>query len=249
MPDYRALAHNVEKTLDGCLSILTHTGNYIDPVDALVNVRKRGGKEGPSYAAGLQLSACVTILKATDHYREDHSKLLVAQNFVHFPEKEYLNQLLKSVSKKLGEIPLYVASIDGDLGTDFHEKCDDKGPTVTIVEATNGYVVGGYNSESWVTLSASSIVPHPSTTSFLFQLRPKFGQSVLDKGEKVKAAAISNARNGPMFGMMDLLIQPGALTGIVSNFGKSVPGFYKGDTDVIGMFQVKDYVVFQAIAL
>ncbi|KAF2074504.1 hypothetical protein CYY_004172 [Polysphondylium violaceum] len=31
----------------------------------------------------------------------------------------------------------------------FHEKCDNKGPTITIVETTEGDIFGGYNSQSW----------------------------------------------------------------------------------------------------
>ena len=38
---------------------------------------------------------------------------------------------------------------DGFGVTDFHQKCDNKGPTITIVKDVRGYVFGGYTSINW----------------------------------------------------------------------------------------------------
>ena len=40
------------------------------------------------------------------------------------------------------------ASDDGWASTTFHSKCDDKGPTVTIIRVGK-YIFGGYTSTSW----------------------------------------------------------------------------------------------------
>jgi hypothetical protein len=40
-------------------------------------------------------------------------------------------------------------SKDGDLIKTFHEKCDNKGPTVMIIKTTTGYRFGGYNPLFW----------------------------------------------------------------------------------------------------
>ena len=38
---------------------------------------------------------------------------------------------------------------DGATADMFHKRCDNRGPTLTIIEA-NGYIFGGYNPTSWV---------------------------------------------------------------------------------------------------
>ena len=44
---------------------------------------------------------------------------------------------------------LYKATIDGDLMSTFHKKCDDKGPTLIIIKSSKGKRFGGYNPLSW----------------------------------------------------------------------------------------------------
>jgi len=39
---------------------------------------------------------------------------------------------------------LYCASRDGWQASTFHEKCDDHGPTITIIRTTEGYIFGGF---------------------------------------------------------------------------------------------------------
>ena len=42
----------------------------------------------------------------------------------------------------------YRASVDGWRSRTFHNRCDNKGPTVTIVRV-GSYIFGGYNDDSW----------------------------------------------------------------------------------------------------
>jgi len=44
---------------------------------------------------------------------------------------------------------LFRGSRDGFAASTFHEKCDNAGPTVTIIEAGGG-VFGGFTTQSWV---------------------------------------------------------------------------------------------------
>src|SRR2546423_5181850 len=45
---------------------------------------------------------------------------------------------------------LYRASRDGNTNAAFHEKCDNKGPTIVIVKIKDSdQIVGGYNPISW----------------------------------------------------------------------------------------------------
>ena len=44
---------------------------------------------------------------------------------------------------------IYQASVNTFASAKFHELCDNKGPTLTIIETTTGYIFGGYTSTSW----------------------------------------------------------------------------------------------------
>ena len=61
---------------------------------------------------------------------------------------------------------IFTASINGDSAKVFHEICDGKGPTVTIVKGKNGYIFGGY-----VTVPFSSDDQfHYDDKAFLFSI-------------------------------------------------------------------------------
>jgi len=240
--NYKHLVANVANTFDDCLNVAADVEDYLSDVDALGNVRRRLQDGG--HAA--QLRACVSMLKVMDLYRHNHSKLTLAQGLVHWQERTYLNQLLKPLSKKMAKIPIYLASKDGDRSVDFHEKCDNKGPTVVIVETTTGNVFGGYTGLSWSRSNGYNRAP----TSFLFQLRPNLSQFGL-RDINVRHAIFHYQAYGPCFGGgHDLLIGGEALKRS-DNF---VSGHtYRADKFTLNngthKFQVKDYVVFQAIAL
>eukprot|EP00984_Skeletonema_dohrnii_P011322 scaffold4505_cov84-Skeletonema_dohrnii-CCMP3373.AAC.4 len=66
-----------------------------------------------------------------------------------------------------GELELlYRSSRDGLTDDDFHDKCDNKGPTIVIIETTEGGVIGGYTNTAW-----KSNCKHASANkAFLFAL-------------------------------------------------------------------------------
>ena len=41
------------------------------------------------------------------------------------------------------------ASVDGWAASTFHSRCDNKGPTVTIIRVGGTYIFGGYTKLSW----------------------------------------------------------------------------------------------------
>lgn len=64
-----------------------------------------------------------------------------------------ISQLNSWLSPKLGSSYsywklCYRASVDGWRSRTFHNRCDNKGPTVTIVRV-GSYIFGGYNDDSW----------------------------------------------------------------------------------------------------
>jgi len=64
---------------------------------------------------------------------------------------------------------IFRASKESFSATKFHQKCDNKGPTITIIESTNGNVFGGYNELDWSTNSQYG----NTNNNFLFILSNK----------------------------------------------------------------------------
>ena len=60
----------------------------------------------------------------------------------------FVQQLKKWLGEKRKWNLCYRASRDGWKGSDFHNHCDDKGPTVVLIKA-NGYIFGGYTDQDW----------------------------------------------------------------------------------------------------
>jgi TLD len=62
-------------------------------------------------------------------------------------QKEYLLKLLGN--RRLVTILLFVGSISGWEADDFHSRCDDKGPTITLMKIRDGDCIGGYTNSEW----------------------------------------------------------------------------------------------------
>ena len=60
----------------------------------------------------------------------------------------YISQLTKFLPIKSSSFLCWRATKDGWAVSTFHSKCNNKGPTVTIVRVGN-YVFGGYTDLSW----------------------------------------------------------------------------------------------------
>eukprot|EP00984_Skeletonema_dohrnii_P007468 scaffold2705_cov140-Skeletonema_dohrnii-CCMP3373.AAC.6 len=99
-----------------------------------------------------------------------------------------------------GELELlYRSSRDGQSNSAFHSKCDNKGPTLVIIETAEGGVIGGYTNTAW----RSSNNPASANKAFLFALS---GFGLLSPCKmKLKNASSHNAiynysSYGPVFG-------------------------------------------------
>ena len=125
-------------------------------------------------------------------------------------------------------------SKDGGAAADFHAACDDKGPTVVVIESADGFKFGGAADKPW---APSSNHYTASSASFLFCLSCRGAQ-----GSKHPFGDLSRAPHqlklngkynqyallhwtpwGPAFGYdgSDLRITPGSSTGAFSNLGYS----------------------------
>ena len=62
---------------------------------------------------------------------------------------------------------LYKGTTDGDTIEEFHNKCDNQYPTISIIESTDGQIFGGYTTKSW---DKNNLKDIPDPDSFLFNL-------------------------------------------------------------------------------
>jgi hypothetical protein len=94
---------------------------------------------------------------------------------------------------------LYRASRDGWAASQFHALCDGKGPTLTVIKCTGGFIFGGYADVAWN--SSGSYMP--STASFLFALHCHSGLGPTKMpltGANNGNAMYGNGGYGPTFG-------------------------------------------------
>ncbi|CAG8467219.1 6866_t:CDS:2 [Paraglomus brasilianum] len=98
-----------------------------------------------------------------------------------------------------------------DFSTDvFHSLCDNKGPTVVILQVSEtGELVGGYNPIDW--LSPSVMTYAKTQEAFLFSLqRDNVKNAVLSRVKAENTAICYNSARGPVFGSNnapDLMMQ------------------------------------------
>ena len=72
--------------------------------------------------------------------------MLFFSSWIEKKDGSYYNTINNPYNFKL----LYRASRDGDRAVAFHDKCDNKGPTLVIAKIANSeQIVGGYNSSDW----------------------------------------------------------------------------------------------------
>ena len=137
-----------------------------------------------------------------------------------FPEEKELNELLDNIKilGKLGKpkefdtkiqfdekliqswlnpinyytILLFRKSRDGSTPNDFHNKCDNKGTTITFIETTKGYKFGGYTELPWDKSEKSK----RDQSTFIFSINNKQKYIARNKNDSISCAV----NEGPTFG-------------------------------------------------
>ena len=113
-------------------------------------------------------------------------------------EKEFNMKLLEWSGYKKIEL-IYRGSRDGTLSKIFHEKCDNKGPTITLIKNEKGNIFGGFSSVSWTSQNANKQAPN----SFLFSLTNIYGTNPTKfqlKDNNYSWAIYDNSDYGATFG-------------------------------------------------
>ena len=65
-------------------------------------------------------------------------------------EKKMINDWIDPYSEKnITSELLFRTSVDGDNSNNFHNKCNEKGPTITFIKTSVGKRIGGFTMISW----------------------------------------------------------------------------------------------------
>ena len=122
-------------------------------------------------------------------------------NILNDPEKIKMISDWINPNKKIIYNQIYKATRDGGTGKNFHSYCDNKGPTLTLINSTNGYIFGGFISISWEGPQNWTYKSNDDS-AFIFSIDNKIKYPVQDK-----SCVIYNQINyGPDFGSNDIYL-------------------------------------------
>ena len=113
---------------------------------------------------------------------------------------------------------LFRASRDGFAASAFHSRCDNKGPTVTIIKTEYDRVIGGYTTVSWDSTSSYK----NDGNAFLFSMTVGAKYKVTDP----ECAIYCGPNYGPTFGAHSLYVCDNSS---VSNGSYTCPTHYECD--------------------
>ncbi|KAF2075726.1 hypothetical protein CYY_002969 [Polysphondylium violaceum] len=191
-------------------------------------------KELMYYQITDTLPTTKTNLVKTSNY--PHSKILDSYSF------KTINDWIDTKTLKMNL--LYRASENNFVVQSFHSECDHQGPTITLIETTDGCVFGGYNSQSW----NSGGKWYGDDRCFIFTLVNKHGiKPTKYIPNKDGCYVYSSSNCGPTFGVgFDIHIssQP---TQLFPSSYQDTTGYGKSTLTPSQNFTIKDYEVYQVV--
>ncbi|KAL7551066.1 hypothetical protein ACHAWF_014267 [Thalassiosira exigua] len=146
---------------------------------------------------------------------------------------------------------LFSSSRDGLSNVSFHSNCDNQGCTLTVIETTDGFVLGGYSNIPWTSGSIWSA----ANKAFLFVLS---GSDVASpyklklKNANDGFAVLHHSAYGPSFGSgRDLFVNGSSVNLGPSRFGRTYESGPPGkltapnNDNASALFAIKEMEVFQ----
>ena len=177
-------------------------------------------------------SFCFKIDKTSDNisyydelcYQPEHkidSNILKYENIYKNKIIDWLknpNNNKKNENKNIKDIKLlYRGSRDGFEARTFHEKCDNKEETLTIIESKDNYIFGGYTEINWdSTIWNGKIGEHNNSrrngigNEFVFTLKNPHGIKASKynmKNSFLNHSICCDGNLGPIFGCNDIRIE------------------------------------------
>ena len=125
---------------------------------------------------------------------------------------------------------IYRATRDGDSATNFHKKCDNKSPTITIIKTEKGRIIGGYTTIPWIKEDNYYI---EDKNAFIFSIDSKEKYDIKSQLGKYYAVYHSNSYYCSCFGFCgdDLAVGNNFLEGKNSYCCGNGDTYYTFETD------------------
>ena len=86
------------------------------------------------------------------------------------PNSRMFNEINVHTKSRSKPTLLYRGSRDGFKASKFHELCDNKGPTLTIIQSDFGHIFGGFTMQSWANTGVEYV---SDTSAFIFKIFQK----------------------------------------------------------------------------
>ncbi|CAF3615832.1 unnamed protein product [Rotaria socialis] len=123
---------------------------------------------------------------------------------------------------------------NGFHSEEFHRCCDNKGPTVTVIQSEDGYLFGGYTTVPWKTPEDSLFgAPKEDSTAYLFTLtNPHHIPATKFKirNDQIAQAVLHRDDHGPCFGSGDICMRSNS--NVNSESHSRFPQTYVDTTDI-----------------
>ena len=125
---------------------------------------------------------------------------------------------------------LYRGTRDGMSSDAFHNRCNNKGPTISLFKNENGYIFGGYASIDWTSYNNYRSAPD----SFIFTLTNKYNiEPTKFPNTDTRYSIYDHSNYGPTFG--------GGCGCDIVTFGQNYTNLGNGYKDVLN----KGYSIFK----
>ena len=144
---------------------------------------------------------------------------------------------------------IFKMSINGNSAYDFHEHCDDVGPTLILIKTTKDKIFGGFTPLNWKEENEKGIKYDDSNETFIFSLNLMKKYDMIDF--KNKEAIKCWNKMGPIFsndfGLFENLKKGESYADVYSNF------LYKNKLELTGgkgkskKFETKEMEVYRVI--
>ena len=154
---------------------------------------------------------------------------------------EFLKKIYEWTGHKIMKL-LYRGIRDGSKSKSFHEKCDNKAPTVCLYENEKGNIFGGYTTFPWLTPNNETY--YPDQNSFMFTLSNIFDiEPTKFQIKNANRSIRQDISQGPTFGGNGGSGNPDI--GVYSDFQQSecYSGFPESYQDITG----KGFSIFSGI--
>ena len=166
--------------------------------------------------------------KLNKNINQDESKKDIFNDSVILKNENDKNTMIKLLNKQIKNATLlYRGTMDGDNAKNFHEKCDNKGPTLTLCLEKNGIIFGGYTEAEW---DSESRHPKYDKNAFIFSVtyNKKFVTKNYDN------SIHCNPEFGPVFGFGgDLTIWNKFLSSKLNNMWTKQETYYDINFEIV----------------